>query len=244
MLTIVMPLGGEGRAFAERGSPFPKPLVEVDGRPMIELVVRSLTPAEPHRFVFVCRDEHLRKFALGDVLRLVAPGCEIVRMHGPTAGALTTVLLAMDHLPSDGELLVANGDQVLDRPLDDLLFVARAPGVDGCIATFPATHPKWSYARVEQGEVVAVAEKRPISRSATCGLYYFRTARGFVEAAEATITKNAALGGEFYVCPAYNELILRGRRVIAFPVSAAEFHPLAGPDDVDRYRDHLRRAAA
>jgi NDP-sugar pyrophosphorylase family protein len=244
MLTIVIPMGGEGRVFAERGYSFPKPLIEIDGRPMIEFVIRNLTPNEPHEFVFICKDEHLKKFALGDVLRQIAPSCHIVPMAQPTAGALFSVLLAMDFLQPDNELLVANADQYVDRPIDEFLFCARGPATDGCLVTFPNTHPKWSYARIEGGQVVAVAEKRPISKSATAGLYYFRETRMFVAAAERMIGKNAALGGEFYVCPVFNELILAGQRVTAFPIGRAEMHSLGTPEDVELFRNGRVRELA
>lgn len=244
MLTIVVPMGGEGRAFLERGYSFPKPLIEIDGRPMIEYIVRNLSPAEPHEFVFVCREDHLKKYALGEVLRLVAPGCHIVSMPQPTAGALFSVLLAMDYLSPHHELLVANADQFIDRPIDEFLFCARGPGTDGCILTFPNTHPKWSYARIEGGQVVAVAEKRPISKSATAGLYYFRETQTFIDAAERMISKNAALGGEFFVCPVYNELILAGSRITAFPVGRSEMHSLGTPEDVEQFRSGRARELA
>ena len=149
MIRIVIPMGGEGRHFAERGYTFPKPLVEIAGAPLIELVVKNLTPAEPHEFVFICRQEHVQKFALGDVLRLIAPGSRIVTMGKPTAGALCSVLLGMEHLTHQDELLVANADQWLDASIDDFLAWARLSRLDGALVTFPNTHPRWSYARTE-----------------------------------------------------------------------------------------------
>ena len=236
MLDIVVPMGGEGRQFAERGSTFPKPLVEIHGRPMIEVVQQNLAPSAAHRFIFICRAEHLHRYALGDVLRLIAPGCAIVPMHEPTAGALCSVLLAANHLDPEGELVVANADQVIDVSMDEFLAFARRPGTDGCIVTFPSTHPKWSYARVdENGDVVMVAEKRPISRQATSGIYYFRSAAEFLEGAERMILKNASLAGEFYVCPVYNEFILDGRRVSTFPLQREQMHSLGTPEDLDRF---------
>lgn len=236
MIRIVVPMGGGGRQFAERGYTFPKPLVEVAGRPLVEWVIQNLTPAEPHEFIFVCRQEHVEQFALADVLRLIAPDCRIVTMARPTAGALCSVLLGMEHLQHDQELLVANADQCVDLPVDRFLRAARESNWDGGIMTFPNTHPRWSYARVEHGDVVAVAEKQPISRHATVGIYYFRRSLAFVHAAERMLCKNASVGGEFYVAPVFNEFILEGRRVGHFPIEAAEMHGLGTPEEVERYQ--------
>src|SRR3989338_4660461 len=94
MLNIVVPMAGLGKRFADRGYTFPKPLIEIKGRPMVEWVVKNLTPSIPHRFIFVCRREHYDQYNIGSLLKLVAPGCEIVVIDSPTEGAACTVLLA------------------------------------------------------------------------------------------------------------------------------------------------------
>lgn len=241
MIHIVVPMGGEGRQFAERGYTFPKPLVEVAGQPLIEIVVRNLTPSEPHQFVFVCRREHVQTYALADVLNQIAPGCRIVTMGKPTAGALCSVLLGIEHLQHEEELLVANADQYVSASVDSFLAAARAADWDGGLVTFPNTHPRWSYARTEGGYVVAVAEKQPISRNATAGLYYFRRSLEFVHAAERMLLKNASFAGEFYVAPVYNELILSGKRVGIFPIDGAAMHGLGTPEEVARFEARALR---
>lgn len=243
MIHIVVPMGGEGRQFAERGYTFPKPLVEVAGQPLIELVVRNLTPAEPHRFIFICRREHVQQYALGDVLRLVAPECRIVTMEKPTAGALCSVLLGVEHLQHEDELLVANADQWLDLAIGDFLSAARVARWDGAIVTFPNTHPRWSYARTEDGLVVAVAEKQPISRNATAGIYYFRRSVDFLHAAERMLFKNASVAGEFYVAPVYNELVLAGQRVGVYPIDGAQMHGLGTPEELERFQARAQAGA-
>jgi NDP-sugar pyrophosphorylase family protein len=244
MIRIVVPMGGEGRQFVERGYTFPKPLVEVAGQPLIEIVVKNLTPSCDHQFVFVCKQDHVQSYALGDVLQLVAPGCRIVTMAKPTAGALCSVLLGMEYLEHEHELLVANADQWIDGSIDRFLTAARASQWDGAIMTFPNTHPRWSYARLEDGLVVSVAEKQPISRHATAGLYYFRRGIDFVRGAERMLFKNASFSGEFYVAPVYNELILAGKRVGVFPIDASEMHGLGTPEEVERFQARLYAAAS
>ena len=235
MIRVVIPMGGEGKKFIERGYTFPKPLVEITGKPMIEIVVNNVRPREDHQFVFLCREEHLQSFALGDVLDLIAPKSKTVVMFNPTAGALCSILLATEHLQEDGELLVVNADQYVDASVDDFLDAARRGEWDGYIMTFPSTHPKWSYVKLEGEEVASVAEKRPISRHATVGLYYFRQGRDFLEAAERMIMKQATVGGEFYVCPIYNELILMGKRISTYPIDGERMHSLGTPEDVERF---------
>lgn len=235
MIHIVVPMGGEGRRFMERGFTFPKPLIEIDGRSMIELVTENLTPAEPHRFIFVCRQDHLQRFALREVLELIAPGCRVISMMQPTSGALCSVLLAGEHLQADDELLVANADQYVDASIDEFLAKARAGAWDGYVMTFPSAHPKWSFVKIENDMIVAAAEKRPISRHATVGLYYFRRCAEFLAGAERMLLKNVSVDGQFYVCPVYNELVLMGKRLSHYPIDRDAMHSLGTPEDLDAF---------
>jgi NDP-sugar pyrophosphorylase family protein len=227
-------MGGKAARFAERGHTFPKPLLEIGNKSMIELVVQNLAAPAPVEFTFICRKEHLSQFYLGDMLQLLAPGCRIIALENETAGALCSVLLAVDHLKPDEEVMVANGDQFITTSLKPFYDQCRQPGVDGCILTFTATHPRWSFAKTdERGNVTAVAEKRPISKQATAGLYYFRRARDLVEASERMILKGLTTSGQFFVCPVYNELILAGKTVKTHHLPDGTMHSLGTPEDVD-----------
>ena len=244
MLQIVVPLAGRAERFSERGYTFPKPLIEIGNESMIEVVLRNLAAPAPNRFVFICRKEHLAKFYLGDMLRLLAPGCEILPLENETAGALCSVLLAIDKLDLDAELLIANGDQFISSDLAPYYSACRQPGVDGCILTFSATHPRWSFVKTDAaGNVTAVAEKRPISRQATAGLYYFRTARTFFEAAENMVSKGITTAGQFFVAPVYNELILAGRKVISHHLPDGTMQSLGTPEDLENFVQCQRSGA-
>ena len=94
MLNIVIPMAGRGSRFAQAGYKNPKPLIDIYGHPMIEYVVKNITPSCEHRFIFICQQEHLEKFALRDALKAMAPSCEIVTVDHITEGAACTVLLA------------------------------------------------------------------------------------------------------------------------------------------------------
>lgn len=236
MITIIVPMAGAGKKFIDKGYTFPKPLIEVHGRPLIEIVAENLRPKEPHRFVFICQREHLEKYALSDVLELIAPESAVVAIPADTGGALCTVLLAVEAIPRQGEILIANSDQYVEASVDAFLSRCRLDDADGCIMTFPSTHPKWSYAKVDEaGHVVTVAEKRPISKNATVGLYYFKTGEMFIQAAERHILKGARTSGEFYVCPVYNELILDGRKITTFPIAKKEMFSLGTPEDLEAF---------
>jgi len=244
MLQVLIPLAGKATRFQERGHTFPKPLFEIGNRSMIEIVLENLSPPPPVHYTFICRKEHLSQFYLGDMLRLLAPGCRVLPLENETAGALCSVLLAVDQLNLDEEVLVANGDQFISASLKPFWDACRQPGIDGCILTFTATHPRWSFAKTDaQGKVIAVAEKRPISKQATAGLYYFRRGRDFIEASERMILKGLTTSGQFFVCPVYNELILAGKNIRTHHLPEGAMHSLGTPEDLDVFmKYHLAQA--
>jgi NDP-sugar pyrophosphorylase family protein len=236
MLQIIVPLGGKAARFQERGYTFPKPLIEIGSRSMIEVVLENLAPPKPHQYTFICRKEHLSQFYLGDMLRLLAPGARIIPLEQETAGALCSVLLAIDQLDLDEEILIANGDQFISSGLEPFYKACRKPGIDGCILTFTATHPRWSFVKTdESGFVTATAEKKPISKQATVGIYYFRKARDLFEGAEKMIVKGLTTSGQFFVCPVYNELILAGKKITTHHLPEGAMHSLGTPEDLDLF---------
>lgn len=234
MLQVVIPLAGKAARFQERGHTFPKPLIEIGNRSMIELVLGNLAPPTPVEYTFICRKEHLSQFYLGDMLRLLAPGCKVIALENETGGALCSVLLAVDQLRLDEEVLIANGDQFITTGMEPFYAACRQPETDGCILTFTATHPRWSFARTDEtGKVLAVAEKRPISKQATAGLYYFRRGRDLIEASERMILKGLTTSGQFFVCPVYNELILAGKNIRTHHLPDGTMHSLGTPEDLE-----------
>jgi len=238
-MIAVIPTAGGDDAFKDRGFPYCKPLTEIHGRPLIEHVWQGLLPLRAARHVFVIRKEDARRAHLADVLRLMDPGCAVVTTDGPTAGAACTALLAIEHIEPDRELVIANGDQVFACDLGEAVADFRARDLDGGTVVFDSVHPRWSFVRVgSDGLVTEAAEKRPISRHATAGFYYFRRGADFVRAAEAMIRKDAQVNGAFYVCPAFNEMILNHARIGVFPIPRDAYTSLATPQNVDEY-EHL-----
>jgi NDP-sugar pyrophosphorylase family protein len=240
MLQVIIPMAGKASRFQERGYTFPKPLLEIGNESMIEVVLKNLAPPPPARFTFVCRKEHVTQFYLGDMLRLIAPGSRVLALEQETAGALCSALLAMDEVAADDEILVANGDQFIAGGLSSFYAACREPGIDGCILTFTATHPRWSFAKTdERGRVMAVAEKRPISKQATAGLYYFRRAADLMAAAEKMMLKGLTTNGQFFVCPVYNEMILLGQAITTHHLPDGAMHSLGTPEDYEAFLDEF-----
>lgn len=215
-LNIVVPMAGAGSRFEKAGYVFPKPLIEVNGKPMIQVVVDNIN-IDAH-YIFIVQKAHAEKYNLHQTLNLIAPGCDIIEINGITEGAACTVLLAEKLIDNDNHLLLANSDQFVEWNSGDFMYRSVASGVDGNILTFKSTHPKWSYAKIIDGFVTEVAEKQPISDNATVGIYYWKKGADFVKYAKQMIGKNIRTNNEFYVCPVYNQAIFDGKKVVVTQV--------------------------
>ena len=205
-LNVLIPMAGAGSRFEAAGYTIPKPLIEVRGKPMIQVVVENLNIDA--RYIYVVQKSHYEKYNLDYLLRLVTPRCEIVQIEGVTLGAACTTLLAKEFIDNGDSLVIANSDQFVEWNSGETLYSFMADGIDGGIVTFNATHPKWSFAKIdEDGMVIEVAEKRPISNLATVGIYFWKKGADYVKYAEQMIERDIRTNGEFYVCPVFNQAI-------------------------------------
>lgn len=211
-MNVLVPMAGAGSRFAQAGYTFPKPLIDVNGKPMIQVVVDNLN-IEAH-YIFLVQKDHYEKYNLKHLLNLIAPGCDVVQVDGITEGAACTTLLAKELINSDEPLLTVNSDQFVEWNSNEVLYSWSADSIDGGILTFKGTHPKWSFAKLDDnGFVSEVAEKNPISDNATVGIYYWKKGSDYVKYAEQMIDKNVRTNNEFYVCPVFNEAIQDGKKI-------------------------------
>jgi CTP:molybdopterin cytidylyltransferase MocA len=248
-MRLVVLMAGDSGVFEVAGNKYPKNLVEIDGEPLVQRVVEGLRPLieRASHAVFLVREEENRRNHTDDVIRLLAPEAEVVGVPVLESGAACTALHAISHIDRDESLLIFNGDQVLEADLPAILAGFEDRELDGGVITFDAVHPRWSYVRCgDDGLVLEAAEKRPISRSATAGTYWFRRGGDFLDGVMAMIRKDASVDGAFYICPAYNELILRGRRIGTHHMERDRYFSLASLHGVGAYEEHLheRRAVA
>jgi dTDP-glucose pyrophosphorylase len=244
MRLLVLMAGGSD-AFEVAGHAYPKNLVEIDGQPLVQRVIENLRPVieGSSQSIYLVRESEDRQHHTADVIRLLVPDAEVALVPDLESGAACTALHAISHLGRDEPLAIVNGDQVLDVNLRGILERFEREGLDGGVVTFDAVHPRWSYVRVDDaGFVVEAAEKRPISRLATAGVYWFRRGGDFVDGAMAMIRKDAAVDGRFYICPVYNELVLRQMKIGTAHVDRISYTSLSSPRNVAQYEELLSRA--
>lgn len=211
---------------------FPKLLYEVDGKPMIEVVLNNLNDIEDVNFIFVLSEEECNRFHLDSSIRVLTSGkCEIIKLSSVTQGALCSCLMAIEFINNADPLIIANCDQVIDVNYNDVLNSFHKQNADAGVISFESVHPRWSYIHVgSNGDVDEFAEKHPLTREAVAGFYWFRSGADFVSAAEQSILKESSLGGKYYISSALNELILQGKRIRSYAVPSFAYHSFYSPE--------------
>ena len=160
-------------------------------------------------------------------------------MDGITEGAACTALLAKEYINKDTPLFFANSDQFVEWDSNEFLYKMNETNADGGIVSFRATHPKWSFAKVdEKGLVTEVAEKNPISDIATVGYYYWKKGSDFVKYAEDMIEKDIRVNNEFYVCPVFNQAIEDCKEIRTFDIP--KMWGLGTPEDLKYYLENYK----
>ena len=224
-------MAGEGSRFAKAGYTFPKPLIEVHQKPMIQIVVESL--GLKGNFIYIVKKEHLEKYNLKSFLNIITPKCKIITIDKLTEGAACNSIIKK-YINNSKPLIISNSDQFIEWNTSESMYSFSTNKVDGAILTFTATHPKWSYAKVDKNNnVTKVAEKKVISNNATVGVYYWKHGKDFVKYANQMITKNIRVNNEFYVCPVYNEAIKDKKRIKIKSVDS--MWGLGTPEDLDYF---------
>lgn len=207
-LNIVIPCAGAGSRFQEAGYTFPKPLIDVNGKPMIQLVVENLNMDA--NYIYIIQKEHADSFNFKHILNLLTPGCTIIEIDKLTEGAAVTILKSTDYINNTDPLLIVNSDQYLEWNSFD--FITRATNdthADAYISTFRDNQSKWSFVKLNKDNLVCeVAEKNPISNIATTGIYFWKHGQDFIKYTLQMIDKDIRVNNEYYVCPVFNEAIL------------------------------------
>lgn len=242
-MRYLIPIASEHDLFPREEFHFPKPLIEVDGEPMVSRVISNLKGQDPEaEFIFVVRSEDCRAYSLDRAIIEATEGrAQVVALEGPTAGAACSALMAIELIDDDNPLVVCNGDQIIENGIAPALSSFGHTLADAGVITFPSVHPRWSYVRIgPDGYVIEAAEKRVVSRRAIAGFYYFRTGASFVRAAKNAILNERSHGGVYFIASLLNEIVLEGGKVAHHDITAEAYQSLFSPKRLESYEHQLQ----
>ena len=210
-------------------------LSEVNGTTLIQYITDKCIDLKPTRVIFAFQRDDIKRFHLDDVASLLIPEAIILEVPGQTQGAACTALLALGFIENEEELLILNCNEVLETSFLTVVYDFRKIQNDAGVVFFDSVHPRYSYVRLDENKnVLEAAEKRPISRNATAGFYWFKFGYYFIEGVKNMIRKDASVNGLFYICPTLNELILAGRKIGAFSIENNAYYPLKTERQIEK----------
>ena len=236
-MNIVVLMGSPDIDFEEKHG-FPKMLYEINAVPLIQRFMESCKSLfdDADEVTFVIRKEHNKKYYLGNIIKLLFSESKILELEGDTQGAACSTLMAIEYINSEEELFVISGDEIVDLDLSEVRRFFAKSRADGGVVTFHSVHPRFSYVRCTDDNIVTeAAEKRPISNNATVGYYYFAKGSDCIDSIEKMIIKETTVNGLYYLCPSYNEMILNGKEIKAYPIDKRDYHPLKSEETIKEY---------
>ncbi len=237
---IVYPMAGLGDRFLKAGFSVPKPLINIHGKTMIELAVRSLDAPQECKHVFVVRKYENDSYndLLRDTLENLVPNIEIISIDYVTDGAATTVSLAAPHLDMSAPLIVSDCDRIFTKSWDFAEwsdFIASEK-LDFCPITYTTDTPKNSYVLTNySGYIVEVAEKKVISNQSTNGVHYWRTAQSFFESYDSMCKDKSFKSPEKFITPTLQYLINKGAKGKPYHLADGVHLAVGVPSDLHEF---------
>ena len=234
-MNILIPMAGLGSRFPSHTYPMPKPLIEVNGEPMISKAIKSLN-LEGNYFFVVAKNQFTS--LVEETITAIKPGSKFIEIDYITEGPANSALLFRDQINTNEELVIANCDQIMEWNSENFLHNVRL--YDGAVVTYHTNTDKNSYARLDKnGLVVEIREKEVISNVSLNGIHYWKKGTHFVNSADKMIElQDRAPNGEFYIGPTYNHMIRQGLKVGIYHIPNEQHHPVGVPDDLKKYLEH------
>lgn len=239
-LNVIIPIAGREKDTSN--TEYIKSLQEIERKTILQYVFESLQLLDADNFNVVIKRQDINNYHLDNVVKLLRPGVNVVIAEGETKGAACTCMLAVDHLDMEAPLVITGGDQILTVSPKTIVDCFVQQDLDGGVVIFDDVHPRWSYVKLdEQNYVIEAAEKRPISRNATAGFYYFKKAQYFFDAAQKMVLKNASVNGSFFICPVFNEMILQQQVIGTYRIEKDQYYSFGHATGVEAYKAYLKR---
>jgi putative flippase GtrA/NDP-sugar pyrophosphorylase family protein len=243
-MQVVIPMSGSGERFRRAGYTVLKPLIEVNGRPIIGHVVDMFPGVDD--FLFICNRDHLAEpaFRMEEILREICPSGRILPIEPHKRGPVHAVLAAGAAIDLSRPTVINYCDFTCYWSFEHFARYVAEVGCDGAIPAYTGFHPhmlgsvNYAYVRETNGWVEDIQEKKPFTDAptreyASSGTYYFRTGAMALDYCRRCLEEGPDLNGEYYVSLVYKPMLEDGRGVVVYPLQ--HFMQWGTPEDLATY---------
>ena len=243
-MQIIIPMSGFGERFRSAGYDKPKPLIEVNHKPIIDYVV-SMFPGEEN-INFICNENHLKDkdFDMENILNSVCPTANVIAIPEHKLGPVHAVMEAMDNFNEDEETIVNYCDFTCYWDYKHFKEFVEKNNCDGAIPSYKGFHPhtlwnnNYAYLKEKEFKVLDIQEKKPFtddpqSEFASSGTYYYRSGKIMQDYFNRCIQEELMVGNEYYVSMPYKPMIQDGMNVLVYELNY--FMQWGTPSDLEEY---------
>jgi NDP-sugar pyrophosphorylase family protein len=237
-------MSGFGERFRNAGYTVPKPLIEIEGKPVIAHVI-DMFPGELD-FIFICNQDHLDEpdYHMAEIIQKYCPSGRIAGIAPHKLGPIHAVQ-QVEHLLDPTQPVVVNYcDFTCYWDWQHFKQFVTESACAGAIPAYRGFHPhtlgstNYAYMCETNGWVDDIQEKQPYTNNrmdefASSGTYYFASAQLMGEAFLLTTLQNLNVGGEYYVSLAYKQMLASNQPVAVYPLQ--HFMQWGTPEDVAEY---------
>lgn len=215
-MQIIIPMSGIGKRFIDAGYKDPKPLIQVEGKPIIQHVVERF-PGET-KFIFICNEEHLQTTEMRSVLSQIAPSGKILSIPPHKKGPVYAVSQIAEYIDDKEPAVVNYCDFSWAWDYSDFKKTVSENNCDGCVVSYKGFHPHMLHPNLyasmrDDGKnwMLEIKEKHSFTPNKmdcfqSSGTYYFRTGAVVKKYFQQLMDNKVELNGEYYVSLVYNEL--------------------------------------
>ena len=235
-----MPMAGEGSRFLKEGWVTPKPLIQLHGVPLFKRAIGSVhADGIQMKYSFVVRQNHIDDYSIDKGIQAFLPEAKIFSVQKTTRGAVETCLMAENAIEDNDAVVVMDCDLEFRSKrfielIKESLSKSEEDADGGALVSFESDSPKYSYAEVDNNNVVfRTAEKEVISNHALCGAYFFSSGRRFKQIAHQLMNEQNFAKPEYYISLLDNYLIAAGEKVYLAPME--EYYSYGTPEELKRY---------
>jgi NDP-sugar pyrophosphorylase family protein len=243
-MKIIVPMSGYGQRFLDEGYSLPKPLIKVDGIPMIQHVSNLFD--DDCKFLFICSEEHLdnNNYNMAEVLKRAVSNSEIIGIPSHKKGPVHAVLAAEHLIKVDEPCIINYCDFSCYWSWQDFLTYVQETECDGCIPAYKGFHPhslnstNYAYLRHDGEKVFDIQEKKPFTDQkmkeyASSGTYYFKSSYQMLAALKFAVENDLSTNGEYFISLAYHFLFKNKSDVRVFELE--HFMQWGTPQDLEEY---------
>lgn len=242
-MKIIIPMAGLGLRFLKEGFSLPKPLIEIEGLPIISHVIKLFPPKS--EFIFICNEDHLLKFNLENILKNYAQNSRIISIKPHKLGPVYSSKFAFPFINDDEEIIVNYCDFCCFWDFNKFIELIKRSKLDGCLPSYRKFHPHslkgndYAFILEENGIVKQIKEKESFTSSkineyASSGTYYFAKGSYVKKFFTKLLSSNQSINGEYYCSLAYNLLIKDKKKVGIFELE--HFMQWGTPEDFVEYK--------